>query len=202
MPEQIHLVPASILAGAIFFGDAFGVDIHACIDKAGNKKFQTFPCEMDSWTVERKMVDEAGRRPASVPSTATQKPKSGMSQVTLQASPNGHFFAMARINDTPVRALIDTGATTVSMNREDASSMGIDYLRGRRVTMQTANGPTGAYVVTLARVEVGDIVLTNVAGTVTESGRYAMPFVLIGMSFLREVDMRRTGTTMVLQRIN
>lgn len=126
--------------------------------------------------------------------------QSTFAQTTLQADARGQFFVTARINDMPAKALIDTGATAVALNSEEASRMGIDYLRGRRVTVQTANGAASAYVVTLASVEVGDILLTNVPGTVIEGGGAALSVVLIGMSFLRQVDMQRSGNTMVLQR--
>jgi predicted aspartyl protease len=49
-------------------------------------------------------------------------------------------------------------------------------------------------------VQVGDILLTNVEGKVLDAGVQQLPFVLIGMSFLRQVEMRRSGDTMTLQR--
>ena len=122
------------------------------------------------------------------------------SQTTLQADARGQFFLTAQINGMPVKAVIDTGATSVTMNSEDANRLGIDYLRGQRVVTQTANGPSSAYLVALATVQVGEIVLTNVQGVVMESSNSQLPLVLIGMSFLREVDMQRSGNTMRLQR--
>ena len=107
---------------------------------------------------------------------------------------------MAQVNGTPLPAIIDTGATSVSMNSEDAYRMGIDYMRGRRVVAQTASGSSTAYLVTFASVQVGEIVLTNVPGSVIEVGNRELPIVLIGMSFLRNVDMRRSGDTMLLER--
>ena len=47
---------------------------------------------------------------------------------------------------------------------------------------------------------VGEIVLTNVPGSVIEVGKQELPLVLIGMSFLSKVDMRHSGNTMLLQR--
>lgn len=126
--------------------------------------------------------------------------ESTVAQTTLQGDTRGQFFAMALINGVPVRALIDTGATSVALNSEDAHRMGIDYLRGQRVTVQTANGPVGAYRVALASVQVGEIALANVAATVIDGNRRDLPLVLIGMSFLREVEMLRSGNTLVLQR--
>lgn len=129
----------------------------------------------------------------------TLKAKQGTySQASLKADQHGQFFFSAQVNGTPIAAVIDTGATTVSMNSEDASRLGIDYLLARRVMVNTANGIATAYLVTLESVQVGEIVLRNVQGSVIEGGRTQLPLVLIGMSFLRQVDMQRSGDTMQL----
>lgn len=129
------------------------------------------------------------------------KPGQGtFSQTTLRANAQGMFLLTAQLNGTPLPALIDTGATSVAMNSEDAYRLGINYLGGQRVVARTASGPATAYLVTFASVQVGDIVLANVAGSVIDVGRRELPLVLIGMSFLRSVDMQRSGDTMVLQR--
>jgi len=128
----------------------------------------------------------------------------GLGQATqrstrLQADPRGHFVVTATINGVPVPAMIDTGATSVSINWNQALQMGIDPRQGQRAVTQTANGPAAVWVVTLARVQVGDIILLNVPGAVSESADRA-PIALIGMSFLRHVEMRRSGDTMTLSR--
>jgi aspartyl protease family protein len=96
--------------------------------------------------------------------------------------------------------MIDTGASGVLVNWNQALQMGIDPRQGQRVLTQTANGRAYVYAVTFARVQVGDIVLANVPGAVTEGGVDKLPVVLIGMSFLRHVEMRRSGDTMTLSR--
>lgn len=131
----------------------------------------------------------------------TLKPGQGTySQTTLRADPRGQFSLTAQVNGTPLPALIDTGATAVSMNSEDAYHLGIDYMSGQRVVARTASGPAVAYLVTFSSVQVGEIVLTNVPGSVIDVGKRDLPMVLIGMSFLRDVDMQRSGNTMLLQR--
>ena len=47
---------------------------------------------------------------------------------------------------------------------------------------------------------MGDIDLGNVVAEVLEGGSAQLPQVLIGMSFLKHVEMQRSGSTMVLQR--
>jgi len=122
------------------------------------------------------------------------------SQTTLQADAGGQFFLKAQVNGAPLPAIIDTGATSVAMNSEDAYRLGVDYLRGERVVARTASGPASAYLVTFSSVQVGEILLTNVPGTVIEVAQRELPVVLIGMSFLRHVDMRRSGNTLLLQK--
>jgi aspartyl protease family protein len=126
--------------------------------------------------------------------------QSTFSQTTLQANAQGMFLLTAQVNGSPLPALIDTGATAVAINSEDAYRLGINYLGGQRVVARTASGPATAYLVTFSSVQVGDIVLTNVPGSVIDVGKRELPMVLVGMSFLRNVDMQRSGNTMVLQR--
>jgi aspartyl protease family protein len=121
-------------------------------------------------------------------------------QASLQADQRGQFFVTAQVNGTPVAAVIDTGATSVAMNSDEANRLGIDYLLAPRIQVNTANGPATAYLVKLESVQVGEIVLRNVQGTVLEGGGTQLSLVLIGMSFLRQVDMQRSGNTMQLMK--
>jgi aspartyl protease family protein len=131
----------------------------------------------------------------------TLKPGEGTySQTTLRGDSRGQFLLTAQVNGASLPALIDTGATSVAMNSEDAQQLGVDYLRGQRIVAQTASGPATAYLVRFSNVRVGDIVLTNVPGVVIDVGKRELPMVLIGMSFLRHVDMQRSGNTMLLQK--
>lgn len=121
----------------------------------------------------------------------------GRSSVTLTADPRGHFLAQGQINGATVDFVVDTGATLVSLSSKDAQRIGLSYLRGKSVTMRTANGPASAYLVKLDTVRVGDISLNGVDAVVMEN--QDMP-VLLGMSFLNRTDMRREGQNMVLTR--
>jgi aspartyl protease family protein len=121
-------------------------------------------------------------------------------QATLQADRQGHFTTQAFVNGVAVPAVIDTGATHVALNMDQAARMGIDLRGARRGMTSTANGMASAYTVTLASVQVGDIVLRNVSGSVVEGGERMLPIVLIGMSFLQHVEMRRSGAVMTLTR--
>lgn len=98
--------------------------------------------------------------------------QSTLVRTTLQADARGHFVTQARVNGVPVSTMIDTGATHVTLNRVQAGQMGID-VRG------------------LPR---------NVQGKMLDGGNETLPFVLIGMSFLQQVEMHRRGTMTTLSR--
>jgi aspartyl protease family protein len=126
--------------------------------------------------------------------------QSSVAATVLRADGRGQFVVQALINGVAVPAVIDTGASGVLVNWNQAVQMGIDPRQGQRVMTQTANGRAYVYAVTFARVQVGDIVLANVPGAVTEGGAERLPVVLIGMSFLKHVEMRRSGETLTLSR--
>ena len=128
--------------------------------------------------------------------------QSSVAETVLRASSSGHFLANAVLNGVAFPAVIDTGATFVVLNWDQAERVGIDMRQGQRVVTHTANGPVPAYVITLASVQVGEIGLLNVPAMVIEGGAEKLPAVLIGMSFLKHFEMRRAGQTMTLTRSN
>jgi aspartyl protease family protein len=94
--------------------------------------------------------------------------------------------------------LVDTGATLISMNQSEARRLGINYLKGQKGYSQTASGIAGVYRVKLDTVKLGDIVLNNVDAAVHEGD--GPPIVLLGMSFLSRVEMKREGERLVLTK--
>ena len=124
--------------------------------------------------------------------------ESTVATAELKADQLGHFVTTAYVNGVPTRAVIDTGASAVSMSRDEAQRMGVGYANAPRVQVATAGGTRTAYRVTLATVQVGGVTLRNVEGLVQEE----LALTLIGMSFLNAVDMRRTGDTLTLTRRN
>ena len=125
-------------------------------------------------------------------------PPGGRQTVVLAADARGHFIAEGSVNGGHMRFLVDTGATAVSLPASDAVRLGLDYRRGQRISMQTANGVAPAYVTMLERIRIGNIELYNVEGIVVENGLHVA---LLGMSFLNRVEMKRDGHTMTLIRL-
>jgi aspartyl protease family protein len=136
-----------------------------------------------------------GDAPASVGEQAGSK--SSGSKIVLTVGDGGHFMTAGSINGASTRFMVDTGATAVSMGAAEAKRMGIDYTAGKPVRMSTANGSTTAYLVTLNTVRIGDVEVQNVEAVVAQQ---AMPYVLLGNSFLTRFSMRRDNDQMVLER--
>lgn len=116
---------------------------------------------------------------------------------TLTADASGHFLVVGTINGAPMRFLVDTGATVVSLGRSDAVRANVDYLKGQPGMTMTANGPARVWRVTLNSVRVGDILLNQVEASVHE---HDLPIALLGMSFLNRMEMKREGVTMTLKK--
>ncbi|MBL4835339.1 MAG: TIGR02281 family clan AA aspartic protease [Pseudomonas sp.] len=119
-------------------------------------------------------------------------------QVAIGRGVGGHFRTVGSINGQNVQFMLDTGATSVAMNSGQAQRLGIDYrLTGVPIVTSTASGQAPAYKVTLNRVKVGDIELTNVVGVVLDG---AFPTeVLLGNSYLSRVRMIDNGETLLLE---
>jgi aspartyl protease family protein len=119
-------------------------------------------------------------------------------EVHLKAGDGGHFYSDVDVNGRSISAVVDTGATGVSLTYEDARTIGL-RLSDADFTMQsqTANGTAHIAPVTLDRVQIGDIEVRNVQAFVAEPGKLFQT--LLGMSFLRRlshIDIR--GQELVL----
>lgn len=112
---------------------------------------------------------------------------------------NGMYSTTGFINGSPVNFLIDTGATWIAMNANLARSLGINFrYTGKRSHVATANGVVPVYRITLDKVRVGEIELTNVEAGVLEGNSPSQ--VLLGNSFLNRVEMQRQGQVMLLKQ--
>jgi aspartyl protease family protein len=118
--------------------------------------------------------------------------------VTLQADGHGQFVAKGQINGGgSMDMLVDTGASLISIPAADARRMGINYKAGRQGRSSTANGIVNIYIVNLDSIKIGDIELHQVEASVHEG---QLPIILLGMSFLNRMDMRRNGEQMILSK--
>lgn len=117
-------------------------------------------------------------------------------QIDINA--RGQYMTPGSINGRSVTFLVDTGATSVAMNSEMARALGIDFASGQIGQSSTAGGLVRSYRVMLDRVKVGEIEVRNVRAAVLE-GIYPS-YVLLGMTYLSEVEMNENSGLMTLTK--
>ncbi len=116
----------------------------------------------------------------------------------IEKAADGHFWADASVNGKPLRLLVDTGATTVALTREDAQSLGLapetlDFEQA----VSTAGGGSRAARVVLDHVAVAGAPVSQVEALVFEEG---LPTSLLGMSYLGRLEkFEATRTDLVLR---
>jgi aspartyl protease family protein len=109
----------------------------------------------------------------------------GDDEVRFPAGLDGHFRVEALVDGTPVRFLVDTGASGIVLSPADARRIGFDpeSLSFTGIA-ETANGTVRTASVRLGSVEIGPIRMTDLPASVN---RAAMRGSLLGMSFLERL---------------
>lgn len=139
-----------------------------------------------------------GEAPVSVGSRGGgARPSAGSQRVLLQGDSQGHFVGNGEINGQAMRFMVDTGATTVALGAPEAKRLGLRYENGAPVRMGTANGVAQGWRLRLDAVRIGDMEVRDVEAVVMP---HALPFVLLGNSFLRGFQMSRNNEQMVLEK--
>jgi aspartyl protease family protein len=105
----------------------------------------------------------------------------------LKAENGGHYFATADINGTPVKVMIDTGASAVALPYAEAERAGLKpRLLDFSIPISTANGTVYGAATIIRRVEINSIRVSDVRAFVLPEG--ALEITLLGMSFLSRLD--------------
>jgi len=120
-------------------------------------------------------------------------------EVLVSLNSLGQFLTVGSINKQPIQFLIDTGATTVALNSAHAKKLGLNYRdQGTPTMIATASGVSQAYRIMLDEVGVGEIRMHHIEAVVVE-GNYPV-HVLLGMSFLGNLDIHREGQIMKIKK--
>ena len=98
------------------------------------------------------------------------------------------------IRNHAVIFLLDTGATLVSIPEHIANKLKLK--RGASFQTKTANGMSQSYATKLERVVLGDIVITNVPGAISTGMEFDE--ILLGMSFLKHLNMAQQGKLLII----
>lgn len=118
--------------------------------------------------------------------------------IEVPRAPDGHYYLTLRINGTPIRFMVDTGASGMVLGDGDAKRLGIEpeslMFLGQA---NTANGVVRTARVTLPEVELGPFRNQNFRAFVTE-GELAQS--LLGMDYLGQFRMEFAGNRLILRR--
>ncbi len=126
----------------------------------------------------------------------TDLPTSGGHMAQL-ISNGGLYSVTGAVNGQLADFVVDTGASYVTMSPQQAKALRLDYSNARKIMMSTANGKSTAYVFTVKSVRIGGIELHNVEAAVMNN--LSSSKILLGMSFLNQVDMKHGTGFMVLK---
>ena len=108
----------------------------------------------------------------------------------------GHYLAKGKINGSPVRFVLDTGATAVTVPGRVAEHLGLQA--GRAQLARTANGTITTYRTRLDEVSLGTIRLRDVRADINP--HMEGNEVLLGMSFLRSLELVQRDGSLTLRQ--
>jgi aspartyl protease family protein len=115
----------------------------------------------------------------------------GSGRIVLAAGPGGHFFFEAEANGAPVRFMVDTGASYVTLTESDAERAGLTFDEGDyNVPFETANGRVYAAGGTIGTLRIGDALLEDLAVAVVPDD--SLSGSLFGVNGLNRFDRRET----------
>jgi aspartyl protease family protein len=138
-----------------------------------------------------------GDAPVSLGRSSSGQDGAGAQRIVLTADGQGHFMPQGQINGRAVQFMVDTGATMVILSESDARRIQLEYRKGRKVGVNTANGHVVGHQVQLDSVRVGDAQVYGVAAIVLPQ---PMTYVLLGNSFLTRFQMQRHNDQLTLDK--
>jgi aspartyl protease family protein len=119
----------------------------------------------------------------------------GATAVRLERNRFGHYVASGFINTEAVEFMLDTGASDVSIPLPVAERLGLK--KGRSVVYQTANGAITAWQTTVDEIRLGELRVGPVRASINP--HMDGDGILLGMSFLKQLDFSQQGNTLTLQ---
>ncbi len=122
--------------------------------------------------------------------------EAGPKEIVLLRNRAGHYVAPGSINGTPVIFLLDTGATNVAVPASLAERLALK--RGAQSISLTANGRVKTWLTRLDQVQLGSIIRQDVRATIMPG--MGGDEVLLGMSFLKHLELVQKGKTLILRQ--
>lgn len=119
----------------------------------------------------------------------------GSGELVLQRNRSGHYVAPGEINGRPVRFLLDTGATQVSVPAHLGEALGLRP--GAPMQVITANGTVTVRATRVESLRLGPFLLRDVGAHLNPGMRDDQ--VLLGMSVLKQLEFTQRGDTLTLR---
>jgi aspartyl protease family protein len=121
-------------------------------------------------------------------------PADGAREIAVPVSRDGHYYLDGAINGVPLKFMIDTGASYVSVGADFARSARLP--KGVPGTFRTANGTVEGEIVKNQEVKADAFRVTGLSVAVTPAqGRVG----LLGQNFLRRFDVSQSDGVLRLR---
>lgn len=106
--------------------------------------------------------------------------------LVIQRSRDGHFHLEVAVNGTPIKFLVDTGASIVTLSEADATRAGYDPGKlDYTLQFSTANGTAFGAPIRIENMQAGGLSARDVRAAVGGAG---MSKSLLGMSFFNQLN--------------
>ena len=117
-------------------------------------------------------------------------------QVVLKRNRQGHYLTTGYINGTKLEFFLDTGATDISIPEHIANKLGLEKLYP--IDIYTANGRAKAYGTKIKTAKIGGIELYDLNASINPN--VDDDTILLGMSFLKQIEFSQRGDTLILKQ--
>ncbi|MFD2182956.1 retropepsin-like aspartic protease family protein [Rhodoplanes azumiensis] len=150
-------------------------------------------------TLPKLYLDATANPAPATPAKAATPTDPGGGSLTLLKDARGHFQTTAYLDGVRLSVLVDTGASVIALKASDAGRLGVRP-RAAEFTarVSTANGTVMAAPTRIGRVDVGGIVVYDVAALVLPDG--ALSENLLGMSYLSRVRFEHRHGRLIIER--
>ena len=118
-------------------------------------------------------------------------------EIYIYRDPDNLYRTTGSLNGFPVNFLVDTGASSIVINAQQANRMGIKYKQeGTPIRVRTASGQEPAVAIKFKKVSINGITLRSIDGIVLEGPEPSTP--LLGMSYLSRFEIQNSGNVIKL----
>lgn len=168
---------------------SWAADYYECISPQGKKSYQLEKCGKDH---QQTTITDP------VPPVSIRVDRSGEPRTSQTFRTGNHYYGTGYINGKPFHMLVDTGASYVTITRDQALISGVP-IRGRPMRMQTANGIVDGVLSSARTVSFSGHEVKNVPVVVQTSGK-PFPSILLGMSYLGHFDINMSGSVLSMTK--